>query len=182
VLDLDRIRGRARRELGRLNDSKLVPADVRDELADAILRYAEQVTVVSASCRTIDRDGLHVTNLRLLARALASLEPAPAACLVDGFHLGAGAPPHRRVVGGDRRSAAIAAASVVAKVTRDRLMSGPAAERHPGFGFESHVGYSTPGHRHAVRRLGPSRLHRMSFRSAAYEETEAPIPAVAGRA
>ena len=78
---------------------------------------------------TIDRDGLHVTNLRLLRQALAGLEPGPDVALVDGFPLGDGSPPHTAVIGGDRRSACIAAASVVAKATRDRLMAGPADER-----------------------------------------------------
>ena len=88
--------------------------------------------------------------------------------LVDGFDLGPDAPPHRTVIKGDATSAAIAAASIIAKEARDRLMRGPAAAAHPGYGFEGHVGYITPAHTQAVRALGPSPLHRRSFRSRAY--------------
>ena len=75
--------------------------------------------------------------------------------------------PHRAVIEGDGTSAAIAAASVIAKVTRDRYMHGAAGE-HPGWGFEEHVGYSTPEHREAIERIGISPLHRRSFQSVAY--------------
>lgn len=167
-LDLDALRGRARRALSDLDDSKALAPGVRQRVADAILQHADSVVVLSATCRTIDREGLHRTNLNLLGRALTLLGPGPDLCLVDGFALGAEAPPHRAIVGGDARSACIAAASVVAKVTRDRLMSGPAAAAHPGFGFERHMGYATAVHRAAVRDMGPSALHRMSFRSSAY--------------
>lgn len=167
-LDLERMRGSARRALSDLDDSKMLAPAVRQRLASAIFRHSEEVVVLSATCRTIDRAGLHRTNVRLLSRALAMLGTAPGACLVDGFSLGPDAPPHRAIVGGDARSACIAAASVVAKATRDRLMSGPAAVAHPGFGFETHVGYATPAHRAAVRERGPTVLHRMSFQSSAY--------------
>jgi ribonuclease HII len=167
-LDLDSLKGKARRSLTDLDDSKALAPEVRQRVAEAILQYADGVVVVSASCRTIDREGLHRTNLALLARALTLLGDTPDLHLVDGFRLGQAAPPHRAIVGGDAKSACIAAASVVAKVTRDRLMAGPAAAAHPGFGFEKHVGYSTPDHRAAVVEMGPSALHRMSFQSAAY--------------
>jgi ribonuclease HII len=167
-LDLDSLQGRSRRALTDLDDSKRLAPLVRERVADAILQHADGVVVLSASCRTIDREGLHRTNLSLLARALTLLGETPELCLVDGFALGAAAPPHRRVVGGDARSACIAAASVVAKVTRDRLMAGPAASAHPGFGFDRHMGYATEAHRAAVVEMGPSVLHRMSFQSSAY--------------
>ena len=79
--------------------------------------------------------------------------------------------PHRAVIEGDGTSAAIAAASVIAKVTRDRYMHG-AAREHPGWGFEEHVGYSTPEHREAIERIGISPLHRRSFQSVAYSQLE----------
>jgi ribonuclease HII len=167
-LDIEGMAPRARRALGDLDDSKRLAPAVRERLAQAILRHAEQVVVVSAAPATIDRDGLHRTNLRLLARALAAIEPCPSVCLVDGFALGEGAPAHRAVVGGDRTSACIAAASVIAKVTRDRLMRGPMALAYPGFGFERHVGYATPDHHAALAAEGMSPIHRRSFRSAAY--------------
>ncbi len=169
-IDLVRLTPGERRALGDLDDSKRLPPAVRERLARTIVRVCDQVVVLSASCATIDRDGLHRTNLRLLREALAALDPVPDVCLVDGFRLGPSAPAHRAVTGGDRTSACIAAASVIAKTTRDRLMAGPAARRHPGYGFTEHVGYATPAHRAAIRRHGPSPLHRMSFRSEAYPE------------
>src|SRR4029079_5891523 len=91
----------------------------------------------------------------------------PDVCLTDGFPVPGCARVHRAVVGGDGRSAAIAAASIVAKVTRARFMS-RIAPRYPGFGFEQHVGYITPEHTRAVRELGPTPLHRRSFEAIAY--------------
>jgi ribonuclease HII len=167
-LDLTALTGAARRALGDLDDSKRLAAPVRERVAAAVMRHAEQVVVLMASPATIDRDGLHRTNLRLLREALARLAPCPAVCLVDGFRLGPAAPPHRAVVGGDGRSASIAAASVIAKTTRDRLMEGPVADAYPGFGFDRHVGYATPDHHAALRIEGLSPLHRRSFRSSAY--------------
>jgi ribonuclease HII len=169
-LDLTGLGARGRRALGELDDSKRLAPVVRERVAEAILRHAEQVVVLVASPATIDRDGLHRTNLRLLARALAAIEPCPAVCLVDGFRLGPAAPTHRAVIGGDHRSACIAAASVIAKTTRDRLMSGPMADAYPHFGFDQHVGYATPDHHAALRIRGLSPIHRRSFRSMAYPE------------
>jgi ribonuclease HII len=167
-LDLEALTPRGRRALGDLDDSKRLAPGVRERVAAAILRHAEQVVVLVASPTTIDRDGLHRTNLRLLARALAAIQPCPGVCLVDGFRLGPHAPEHRAVVGGDGRSACIAAASVIAKTTRDRLMAGPVAAAYPRFGFDQHVGYATPEHHAALRAEGLSPVHRRSFQSAAY--------------
>jgi ribonuclease HII len=151
-----------------LDDSKRLDAPARARLADVLLAHAPQVVVRVASPATIDRHGLHVTNLRLLGEALAALDPCPDVALVDGFRLGPSAPAHRAVPGGDRRSAAIAAASIIAKTTRDRLMAGPVAEAHPDYGFERNVGYATADHREAILRVGPSAMHRRSFRSPSY--------------
>ena len=158
----------ARAALEPLDDSKRLTPRRRALMARAVMLHARQVVVVSASARAIDSDGLHATNIRVMRQALAALDPAPGIALVDGFALGPDAPPHRRVVKGDATRAAIAAASVVAKEARDRLMRGPAAAAHPGYGFERHVGYITTAHTDAVRSLGPSPLHRLSFRSSAY--------------
>jgi ribonuclease HII len=167
-LDLQRLSRAGRRALADLDDSKRLRPDDRERLAAVLWAHAAQVVVLSASAATVDRDGLHHTNLRLLTRALAGLRPRPEACLVDGFRLGPEAPPHRAIVDGDARSAAIAAASVIAKTARDRLMSGPAATAYPGFGFDHHVGYATPEHHAALRATGLSPLHRRSFQSVAY--------------
>ena len=114
----------------------------------------------------IDRDGLHRCNLRGLREALWACQPADV-CLVDGFKLGPTAPPHRAVVDGDTKSAAIAAASIIAKVTRDRYMR-TADALYPGYGFASHVGYITPSHTEIVRERGPCEIHRRSWRARAY--------------
>ena len=103
---------------------------------------------------TIDREGLHRSNLAGLRAVLADLHPPAEACLVDGFRLGPSAPPHRAVVDGDARSAAIAAASIVAKVVRDRVMRRLDA-LYPRYGFMSHVGYITPGAHERRPRVRP---------------------------
>jgi len=167
-LDLVGLRAEGRDALAGLRDSKALTARRRAALFTVVVRHAAQVTVIAASSRAIDRDGLHATNIRVLRDALAALDPLPEVCLVDGFRLGEDAPPHRAVVKGDATSAAIAAASIVAKETRDRLMRGPVAGAYPGYGFERHVGYITAVHSQAVRDLGPSAIHRLSFRSSAY--------------
>jgi ribonuclease HII len=166
-IDLDRLGRDGARALRDLDDSKRLPEPVRLRLAREIMCRADRVAVVSACPTTIDRDGLHRTNLELLARALHAIGPLADACLVDGFALGERAPAHRAVVGGDRTSFAIAAASVVAKTTRDRLMRGPVARAYPSHGFEAHVGYATAEHRAAIADHGVTALHRMSFRSEA---------------
>jgi ribonuclease HII len=170
AFDLETIGRGARRDLEGLDDSKRVTPARRDHLASAILRHARQVVVLSACAPTLDRDGLHRSNLRLLAQCLAAIEPRADACVVDGFRLPDPAPEHRAVVDGDATSAAVAAASVIAKTTRDRLMAGPAHETWPDFGFERHVGYATPEHQDALRAGGLCPLHRRSFRSGAYPE------------
>jgi ribonuclease HII len=158
--------------LSGLHDSKQLTAEKRDELYTAVMRAAERVSVVVRSARGIDDRGLHVTNIEALSSALERLRPGEeTTCLVDGFSLRECSVPHRAVIEGDGTSAAIAAASVLAKVTRDRYMHG-AAREHPGWGFEEHVGYSTPEHREAIERIGISPLHRRSFQSVAYSQLE----------
>lgn len=159
-----------RRALAGLHDSKQMAPEWREELYPAVLRAAARVSVVVRCVRGIDARGLHNTNLEALGAALERLAPGEeATCLVDGFPLRGCAVSHRAVVEGDGTSAAIAAASVLAKVTRDRYMHAVAGQ-HPGWGFEEHVGYSTPEHRRAIERIGISPLHRRSFQSVAYSQ------------
>jgi ribonuclease HII len=167
LLDYECLRAHRVRPLALLNDSKQVSPALREELFRAVLACAEHVSVHVFPPQVIDRDGLHRTNLRGLREALWACQPADA-CLVDGFRLGPTAPPHRAVVDGDTKSAAIAAASIVAKVTRDRYMR-RADALYPHFGFASHVGYITPGHSAAVRARGPSDIHRRSFQALCYQ-------------
>jgi ribonuclease HII len=172
LIDYETLSVSDRRALAGLHDSKQMTPERRAELFPSVLSAAERVSVVVRCARGIDDRGLHVTNLGALSSALERLRPGPAAtCLVDGFALRRCTVPHRAVIEGDGTSAAIAAASVIAKVTRDRYMHGAAGD-HPGWGFEEHVGYSTPEHREAIERLGISPLHRRSFESVAYSQLE----------
>ncbi len=170
LIDYETLSHGDRRALAGLHDSKQMLEEKRAELFPCVLRAAERVSVVIRCARGIDARGLHVTNIEALSCALERLRPDQGTtCLVDGFSLRDCAVPHRAVIEGDGTSAAIAAASVIAKVTRDRYMR-LAAERHPGWGFEEHVGYSTPEHREAIERIGISPLHRRSFQSVAYSQ------------
>ncbi len=155
--------------LAALDDSKRLSASRRASLYTEILARARQVVVVACSAGTIDRDGLHNCNLGALAAAVERLDPPPRVTLVDGFALPGCGRAHRAVVGGDHRSAAIAAASIIAKVTRDRLMH-TLHDRFPEYGFDRHVGYATAAHRDAIAAHGVCELHRMSFNSVAYEQ------------
>jgi ribonuclease HII len=171
LLDYGCLRDHKVRPLALLNDSKQCTAEEREELFRGVLACAERIEVRVIPHGTIDRNGLHKSNLAAMRSILWSLSPPAEACLVDGFKLGPTAPPHRAVVDGDEKSAAIAAASIVAKVTRDRVMRRLDAV-FPNYGFSSHVGYITPGHSRAVRERGPSRIHRRSFQALCYLSEE----------
>jgi ribonuclease HII len=169
LLDLDRIGRAEARALGMLNDSKQQTPEGRAALYPVILGLAARVCIVSRCAPGIDARGLHRTNLAALRDALAEVAVEGCICLSDGFPVAALPHEQRAVIGGDARSAAIAAASVLAKETRDRYMR-RADACHPGWQFAQHVGYSTPEHREAIERLGVSPLHRMSFQSTAYQQ------------
>jgi ribonuclease HII len=168
LLDYEALRGSRVRCLACLNDSKQVAPAEREELFHAVVASASGISVRIVPVGEIDRTGLHRSNLTALRAVLHDLHPPADACLVDGFRLGPSAPPHQAIVDGDARSAAIAAASIVAKVVRDRVMRRLDA-LYPRYGFVSHVGYITPAHSRAVRAFGPSNLHRRSFQAACYE-------------
>jgi ribonuclease HII len=167
LLDYEALCGHRVRPLGRLNDSKQLDHDEREALFHSVVGCASSISVRFVSAREIDESGLHRSNLACLRAVLADLHPPAEACLVDGFRLGPSAPPHRAIVDGDCKSAAIAAASIVAKVVRDRVMRRLDA-LYPRYGFMSHVGYITPGHSAAVRSFGPSHVHRRSFQARCY--------------
>jgi ribonuclease HII len=172
LFDYDAITTRELRALGALNDSKQHTPAAREELYPLVLRSALRVCVVSRCVRGIDARGLHKTNLAALRDAMLGVTEevqGEVMCLIDGFSVPGLERPHRAVVGGDATSAAIAAASIVAKVTRDRYMR-HADVLHPGWHFAEHVGYSTPEHRDAIQRHGVSPLHRLSFQSLAYQQ------------
>jgi ribonuclease HII len=167
LLDYECLRDHRVRPLALLNDSKQLTLAGREELFGAILSCAEKVTVRAVSPREIDANGLHRSNLAAMRAILWELTPPAEVCLVDGFRLGPAAPEHKALVDGDEKSAAIAAASIVAKVVRDRTMRRLAA-LYPHYGFSSHVGYITPGHSAVVRERGPCEIHRRSFEARCY--------------
>ena len=176
LIDYERLSLRDRRALGELDDSKQRSTEEREQLYPVVLRAAARVAVTVRCVRAIDARGLHVTNLAALGRCLERVAVPGAVCLTDGFPVASCAVEHRPVIDGDARSAAIAAASVVAKVTRDRYMCRIDGE-YPGFGFADNVGYSTPEHRAAIIEHGPSTLHRRSFQSIAYSQLALDGPA-----
>lgn len=154
-----------------LTDSKLLSSAGRESMYGRILASCARVTWTAVSPRTIDEVGLHKCNIAALGRSLDLLENGFRFALVDGFDLGRHDLPARAVVGADYKSAVVGAASVVAKVVRDRLMHS-LDSRHPEYGFAEHVGYGTSRHREALRANGPCRLHRMSFQGVGTPQLE----------
>jgi ribonuclease HII len=149
-----------------LTDSKLLSPAAREGMYPGILGSAARICWVAYSPSTIDEVGLHRCNLAALQRALEFLRGEYSLAVVDGFDLKRPDLRARQIIGADYKSAAVAAASVVAKVVRDRLMR-TLAPQYPEYGFAEHVGYGTSGHREALRRHGPCALHRLSFQGVA---------------
>jgi ribonuclease HII len=169
-----------------IDDSKRLTRERREELFAAICATAT-VSVAVASPARIERDNILRASLWALARAVRGLPVTPQQVFVDGRDRIAVDCPCEAVIGGDGLMQSIAAASIVAKVTRDRLMCRLGAE-HPGYGFEQHMGYGVPQHLEALRRLGPTVHHRRRFAPvAALFEDAAPavddaVPAEAAEA
>jgi ribonuclease HII len=169
LFDYERLTLSERRSLTRLDDSKVHDFEAREALYPLVMKAASRVAVTSRCVRGIDERGLHVTNIAALRDCLMRIAVPGCVCLVDGFRVPDCGHAQEPVIDGDARSAAIAAASVVAKVTRDRYML-RAAEHLPGWHFHTNVGYSTPEHRAAIQERGISDLHRRSFQSIAYQQ------------
>lgn len=145
-----------------LNDSKQLTAQRRDELYDEILATAD-VSIASLSAASVDRYNILRASLEAMRRAVASLPKTARFVLVDGRDVPAGLScPAKALVKGDARSFSIAAASIVAKVTRDRMMQA-AGITYPHYGFGQHAGYATEMHRAAIKDHGPCAIHRMTF-------------------
>ena len=160
-----------RGEIEGLADSKLLTPLARERVYQAVVAQAAAYTVVVIPSGEIDARGLHVCNLAGMRRALASLATSPQYVLTDGFRVDGLGAPGLAVWKGDQVAACMAAASVVAKVTRDRIM----VEQDgtwPEYGFAEHKGYVTPEHSAALERHGPCRIHRFSYVN---------VAAVAGR-
>jgi ribonuclease HII len=146
-----------------LRDSKLLTPEARERLYDRILRYAIAWRVVSRPVADIDLLNIHRASLAAMRDAVMGLAPPADYVLADGFAIPDLAVPHQGLVKGDQRCACIAAASIVAKVTRDRLMMALDQE-DPRYGYARHKGYATAEHLAAIRQHGLSLAHRRSFR------------------
>jgi ribonuclease HII len=150
------------KRLDGLTDSKLLTATAREEYFALITRWAEDSAVVVIPPEEVDRRGVHVANIEGMRRAVAGLATRPGYVLTDGFPVRGFGAPALAVPKGDQVAACVAAASVLAKVTRDRMMVALDAE-FPEYGFAEHKGYCTPVHDEAMLAHGPSRVHRYSF-------------------
>lgn len=145
-----------------LTDSKLLTPEGRETLFRGVLRTAVRISWTAVSPGSIDTRGLHRCNLAALGSVLESLRGEYGLAIVDGFDLHRPELRAQGLIDGDYKSAAVAAASVMAKVVRDRLMRA-LSPLYPEYGFEGHVGYATEVHREALRRHGPCVIHRLSF-------------------
>jgi ribonuclease HII len=145
-------------------DSKTVPAAERERLYECIIRHAVAWAVAASEPSEIDRINIHQASLRAMQRAILALAPLPDIVLVDAFRVPELPMAQRGVPHGDRRCSAIAAASIIAKVTRDRQMR-VLHDQDPRYGFDRHKGYATADHLDAVGRFGYSSVHRQSFRA-----------------
>ena len=151
-----------RGEVPGLADSKLLTERAREKAYDEVVRRALCWSVVVVPPQEVDRTGLHVMNIRAMRQAVARLDPCPSYVLTDGFPIAGMPAPTLAVWKGDRVAACVAAASVVAKVTRDRLMRTLHAS-YPVYDFARHKGYSTPEHMAALGQHGPCPEHRFSY-------------------
>jgi ribonuclease HII len=145
-----------------LADSKTLTALAREEIYGQIMKAALDWSVVIIPSTDVDRLGLHVCNVSGMRRALAGLRSRPGYVLTDGFPVRGLAVPALAMWKGDQVAACVAAASIIAKVTRDRLMSELHGD-YPVYGFDRHKGYSTPSHMKSLARHGPCPEHRRSF-------------------
>ena len=145
-----------------LNDSKKLKATERTRLFSVLHAQGHAIGLAILPNEVIDRTGIQSANYAAMVQACAKLEPHPDFLLVDGFRIPACPFPHTSIVKGDARSLSIAAASIVAKVVRDRIMD-QLDRQYPAYGFARHKGYATADHLAAIREYGPCPAHRLSF-------------------
>ncbi len=145
-----------------LNDSKQLTPLQRERLFTLLHREGNAIAVASLDSEFIDRVGIQTANYMVMIQAVSKLDPCPDFLLVDGFDIPGCRFPHRGIIKGDTLSLSIAAASIVAKVVRDRMMI-EFDRRFPQYGFARHKGYATKDHLAALRRYGPCPIHRKSF-------------------
>ncbi|MFY9588410.1 MAG: ribonuclease HII [Actinomycetota bacterium] len=157
-------------DISGLRDSKLMTPLARERMSATIREHAVALTLVRITPQVIDKRGLHKSNLRALRAAIARLDPRPDYALTDGFPVKRMPCPALGIKKGDRISASVAAASIVAKVVRDRAMK-RLHRTYPAFGFVRNKGYGTAEHWRALRDVGPSPVHRLSFKGVGVEGT-----------
>ena len=148
--------------LPKLNDSKKLSAKVRDELYDEIQEKAIAIGTALIDAQTIDRINIYQATINGMYESIFQLQPAPQEVLIDAVHLENLPMPSESIIKGDAKSASIAAASIIAKVTRDRLMD-EYDKKWPQYGFAQHKGYGTAQHIAALKEYGPCPIHRLSF-------------------
>ncbi len=152
--------------LAKVQDSKKLSEKVREELFDVIIDCAEALSIIEISVEEIDSFGLHKSNIEGMRRAVADLKPEPEYVLTDGYAIPGLATPNLAVWKGDQVAISISAASILAKVYRDRIMIQLDAE-FPEYGFAGHKGYSSASHMAALRKHGLTKHHRKSFANVA---------------
>ena len=162
-------------DLEGIDDSKKLTAIQREVAYERIVRDAVAWTVRKCMPTRIDRRGLHRSNIALLRRCVISLRVEPDYVLSDGFPIRRLPVPNLSIKKGDAVTASVAAASIVAKVTRDRMMD-RYHRRFPAYGFDHNRGYGTDEHRDAIRRYGPTLIHRFSFKGLATGYYDEPVP------
>lgn len=150
------------RRLDGLTDSKLMTPAARDRMFDVIVERAVTHAVITVDAGEIDAIGIHVANIEGMRRAVAMLDPHPGYVLTDGFRVPGLTAPNMPVIKGDQVAACVSAASVLAKVTRDRIMA-DLHEQYPHYGFDGHKGYCTGDHAAALARYGPCVEHRWTY-------------------
>lgn len=149
-------------QVAKLNDSKLLTPELREKIYEVLAAGPHAIGVAVIEAGFIDREGIQCANYAAMAQAVDKIEPAPDFLLVDGFRIHGCKLPQKPLIKGDRRSASIAAASIMAKVTRDRIMD-EYEQLYPGYGFAENKGYATKEHVEALECLGPCPIHRRSF-------------------
>ena len=149
-------------ELSKVRDSKELSEKVREELFDVVIEQALSYSIIDISVEEIDKFGLHKSNLEGMRRAINSLDTAPDYVLTDGYPIEGLAIPNLAVWKGDQVAISISAASILAKVYRDRVMIKLDAQ-YPGYGLAKHKGYITAAHTKVLGELGVSEIHRKSF-------------------
>lgn len=145
-----------------VNDSKVLSERQREVLFERLVSGSHAIGVETIEASVIDAEGIQSANYAAMARAMGQLDPPPDFLLVDGFAIQGCAVPQHAIVKGDRLSQSIAAASIIAKVTRDRIMK-QLDVQYPEYGFAKHKGYGTRAHIEALQKFGPCDAHRKSF-------------------